>query len=127
MFFIIIWKIKILILKVFFFQAEDGIRDSSVTGVQTCALPIAGSGFLRHFGGAESWHRFFQYGFAAAITASVQSLVAGFFFDVPPKLEAHGGKNFSGEVVFAARGEALEERSSEHRSGRGGFDGGEDG
>src|SRR5260370_24481181 len=26
--------------RVFFFQAEDGIRDSSVTGVQTCALPI---------------------------------------------------------------------------------------
>src|SRR5260370_2107850 len=25
---------------VFFFEAEDGIRDSSVTGVQTCALPI---------------------------------------------------------------------------------------
>src|SRR5260370_38852716 len=24
----------------FFLQAEDGIRDSSVTGVQTCALPI---------------------------------------------------------------------------------------
>src|SRR2546430_145777 len=28
----------------FFFQAEDGIRDLTVTGVQTCALPI-------------SWHR----------------------------------------------------------------------
>src|SRR5260370_19979102 len=28
-------------LYVFFFQAEDGIRDSSVTGVQTCALPIS--------------------------------------------------------------------------------------
>src|SRR5436189_1890394 len=26
---------------VFFFQAEDGIRDTSVTGVQTCALPIS--------------------------------------------------------------------------------------
>src|SRR3954449_2766084 len=26
---------------VFFFQAEDGIRDESVTGVQTCALPIS--------------------------------------------------------------------------------------
>src|SRR5258706_6700727 len=26
----------------FFFQAEDGIRDWSVTGVQTCALPICG-------------------------------------------------------------------------------------
>src|SRR3712207_8379272 len=27
----------------FFFQAEDGIRDIGVTGVQTCALPILGS------------------------------------------------------------------------------------
>src|SRR5688572_32506292 len=27
-------------LGVFFFQAEDGIRDLTVTGVQTCALPI---------------------------------------------------------------------------------------
>src|SRR2546430_4125788 len=26
----------------FFFQAEDGIRDLTVTGVQTCALPILG-------------------------------------------------------------------------------------
>src|SRR2546425_9745628 len=26
----------------FFFQAEDGIRDKLVTGVQTCALPISG-------------------------------------------------------------------------------------
>src|SRR5437762_14064519 len=26
--------------RLFFFQAEDGIRDTSVTGVQTCALPI---------------------------------------------------------------------------------------
>src|SRR5699024_11956800 len=28
---------------VFFFQAEDGIRDRNVTGVQTCALPILSS------------------------------------------------------------------------------------
>src|SRR5437762_4516121 len=28
---------------IFFFQAEDGIRDTSVTGVQTCALPISGA------------------------------------------------------------------------------------
>src|SRR5207245_6047833 len=26
---------------IFFFQAEDGIRDATVTGVQTCALPIS--------------------------------------------------------------------------------------
>src|SRR5205085_4962301 len=28
------------IIFIFFFQAEDGIRDLTVTGVQTCALPI---------------------------------------------------------------------------------------
>src|SRR5207245_6384322 len=28
------------VLVFFFFQAEDGIRDATVTGVQTCALPI---------------------------------------------------------------------------------------
>src|SRR5438876_7357362 len=28
-------------LRFFFFQAEDGIRDGRVTGVQTCALPIS--------------------------------------------------------------------------------------
>src|SRR3989475_9625288 len=41
----------------FFFQAEDGIRDLTVTGVQTCALPIllvvgeaieTGRGLFRH-------------------------------------------------------------------------------
>src|SRR5690606_40904185 len=31
---------RLYILLVFFFQAEDGIRDFHVTGVQTCALPI---------------------------------------------------------------------------------------
>src|SRR5438093_9399662 len=30
----------IVVFFFFFFQAEDGIRDWSVTGVQTCALPI---------------------------------------------------------------------------------------
>src|SRR6267143_6593617 len=31
---------KMMVYCVFFFQAEDGIRDGTVTGVQTCALPI---------------------------------------------------------------------------------------
>src|SRR3989441_1302400 len=31
-----------MLLAFFFFQAEDGIRDKLVTGVQTCALPILG-------------------------------------------------------------------------------------
>src|SRR5207249_5558999 len=32
---------------VFFFQAEDGIRDRNVTGVQTCALPISAAALGR--------------------------------------------------------------------------------
>src|SRR5256885_6807466 len=31
----------IVVVLSFFFQAEDGIRDYKVTGVQTCALPIS--------------------------------------------------------------------------------------
>src|SRR5437867_2347723 len=34
----------------FFFQAEDGIRDRTVTGVQTCALPICVGRFALHGG-----------------------------------------------------------------------------
>src|SRR2546422_8613038 len=33
-------KPSTVIILSFFFQAEDGIRDVAVTGVQTCALPI---------------------------------------------------------------------------------------
>src|SRR3989449_6882752 len=32
---------SLLVVCLFFFQAEDGIRDVAVTGVQTCALPIS--------------------------------------------------------------------------------------
>src|SRR5215218_10712455 len=34
------WRIQPAEFYLFFFQAEDGIRDHCVTGVQTCALPI---------------------------------------------------------------------------------------
>src|SRR6266536_5309758 len=37
----------------FFFQAEDGIRDPLVTGVQTCALPISAGGIGISHGGAR--------------------------------------------------------------------------
>src|SRR5205823_11293031 len=37
----------------FFFQAEDGIRDKLVTGVQTCALPISKTSFSPFFTEAE--------------------------------------------------------------------------
>src|SRR5207249_1796998 len=51
----------------FFFQAEDGIRDRNVTGVQTCALPILQQGLTVTITGTSmvqedqsSWVSFFQ-------------------------------------------------------------------
>src|SRR3712207_6944684 len=38
--FVGVYGLQELEFSVFFFQAEDGIRDIGVTGVQTCALPI---------------------------------------------------------------------------------------
>src|SRR6266513_3937190 len=53
----------------FFFQAEDGIRDRNVTGVQTCALPISGKTGTAQSGtrknGVELNHAWFV-GFAPA-------------------------------------------------------------
>src|SRR5699024_11920970 len=37
----------------FFFQAEDGIRDRNVTGVQTCALPISAAVLLKQAAGID--------------------------------------------------------------------------
>src|SRR5260370_7932246 len=39
----------------FFFQAEDGIRDSSVTGVQTCALPILDHATIK-YSTIQNWY-----------------------------------------------------------------------
>src|SRR5216684_7631825 len=46
---------------IFFFQAEDGIRDVAVTGVQTCALPISILHSYRAFGeqAVERWRGMF--------------------------------------------------------------------
>src|SRR5260221_9060674 len=41
------------VVGIFFFQAEDGIRDHCVTGVQTCALPILTGGRIKSSFGME--------------------------------------------------------------------------
>src|SRR2546430_4422030 len=54
----------------FFFQAEDGIRDLTVTGVQTCALPISGEvALMRYVFVAESLERARDLAGAAFIRA----------------------------------------------------------
>ncbi len=45
---------------------------------------------------------------------------------MPPELEAHGGEQLAGEISFAARGEAREERGAQHRRGHRFVDGGGD-
>src|SRR2546430_10459348 len=38
---LVVTEVTTVMCLLFFFQAEDGIRDLTVTGVQTCALPIS--------------------------------------------------------------------------------------
>src|SRR5437868_12675329 len=58
----------------FFFQAEDGIRDRNVTGVQTCALPIsrcATAGDLRQVAAHQDGVQMFAAGlFVIALAAA---------------------------------------------------------
>src|SRR5436305_9158553 len=49
-FFIVVGSVVLSVF--FFFQAEDGIRDADVTGVQTCALPISPEVAMAAFGAA---------------------------------------------------------------------------
>src|SRR2546430_6019225 len=54
----------------FFFQAEDGIRDLTVTGVQTCALPISAIRELMRFAARTGE-------VASALSATIGSTVPG--------------------------------------------------
>src|SRR5437764_7368240 len=48
--------VELVRVSFFFFQAEDGIRDTSVTGVQTCALPISHPNVVNVFAVDELHH-----------------------------------------------------------------------
>src|SRR5437016_7883875 len=93
----------------FFFQAEDGIRDWSVTGVQTCALPICTDGqlpgiariLLRNFVGYPLSLLLFGLGFLlAAVNPSGRAL-----HDL-----------IAGTVVVRRHGSHVIARSEEHTS-----------
>src|SRR5688500_19175632 len=50
----------IMLVCFFFFQAEDGIRDYKVTGVQTCALPISACRRAQRSSARSSVSRFWR-------------------------------------------------------------------
>src|SRR5437763_2905462 len=71
----------------FFFQAEDGIRDTSVTGVQTCALPIYEADYRALTpDGDYVWMRDVVH-VVRKIDGSVDCLV-GFMFDISERKRA---------------------------------------
>src|SRR3989440_5831095 len=63
--------VSLLLLRFFFFQAEDGIRDLIVTGVQTCALPISPQPLI------DSTRRGYGYDPAAARTLLAEAGSSG--------------------------------------------------
>src|SRR5207248_4206447 len=87
----------------FFFQAEDGIRDRTVTGVQTCALPIYVAAKIRR----EIWGRL---GLPVTVGLAVNKVVS--------EVAAHMLK--PEPVVDVRPGDEPAFRSEERRVGKGG-------
>src|SRR5258708_28506769 len=77
--------LSVVVVFFFFFQAEDGIRDDLVTGVQTCALPILGKLFSGRVAGDSALGRGARHvltrargiSLCRAVRADVDALDAG--------------------------------------------------
>src|SRR5699024_11839896 len=61
----------------FFFQAEDGIRDRNVNGVQTCALPIYLE-YVAYTLGKSRWNVFWTISFPLAWPGLLSGVVLAF-------------------------------------------------
>src|SRR5256886_13392981 len=70
----------------FFFQAEDGIRDLTVTGVQTCALPISLLA-LAPAGKVPRMEMIRMDGWVLAYTFGI-SVITGIVFGLAPAFQA---------------------------------------
>src|SRR5207237_9814924 len=100
----------------FFFQAEDGIRDSSVTGVQTCALPISRIAalalqFERALQVIRSDLAAVQQDFADAHMA--RRIVAGYGFGIRRKQIGRASCREGGEELGVGGWEKKEQRAGE--------------
>src|SRR3712207_9161401 len=83
----------------FFFQAEDGIRDIGVTGVQTCALPIFGKLFEETANNEKEHAKiWFKYLHGGAVPSTEQNL-----------LDAAEGENYEWTDMYASFAETAKE------------------
>src|SRR2546425_3326736 len=72
----------------FFFQAEDGIRDKLVTGVQTCALPICPGGLENYLNKVREHGRMAEAGKAVVFVTPLPA-------DDPEAMEAKYGEHLA--------------------------------
>src|SRR5207247_5562812 len=95
----------------FFFQAEDGIRDPLVTGVQTCALPILRRGLA--------------YSLIRVIAASTPSVVVGLVTNEKAPRASACWRSSSSVIICTGMWRVSGFcRSEERRVGKGGESGG---
>src|SRR5690625_5894056 len=95
----------------FFFQAEDGIRDGHVTGVQTCALPISfytvnpSAGINYQLFEHSRWFANFSTSFESPTTTELKNrlgedgmILPGFNHDLSPERTSRFETGFRGAV-----------------------------
>src|SRR2546430_8210302 len=101
------WVVRFIF---FFFQAEDGIRDLTVTGVQTCALPISFDEFTS--GDFEFDANVGAVAITAAATGTAGTTGASVSASGGKRDAITAGKHYKGMAVFTiVKGGAMYEIS----------------
>src|SRR5438445_10845156 len=94
-------RLVVAVFLFFFFQAEDGIRDIGVTGVQTCALPIFPTGIT----GSELTDRATLQANKFGARLSVSTPVSSLMFDKTyPVLRLDGDETVTTKCLLIATG-----------------------
>src|SRR6266436_9204789 len=108
-----------MVLGFFFFQAEDGIRDVAVTGVQTCALPISDVPSAPPIapGGGNAWHTSCHFAYMAIMAALVFRTASGQGQYIDASIhEACALTTEAAIANYVYRGEVLRRQTGRHHA-----------